>query len=362
MKKAIIIILVFILLASIIYKISTYQKQSAAQSISDIQRQQGVPVEVLLARKDTLVYSREFSGVVEGFSQTSAIAHLMESVSEIRVKVGDTVSPGDVLVVLNKSNPQAQYQQGKLALENAEREFARVSALFDQGAVSRQMCDQATLARDIARSNFSNARELVEITAPIGGIVTDVMIKPGQIVTPGDKVATISETNRVKCELWVGDADRQRIKAGQMALFYSQGDPSSDTSSAIPGVVEEVALSANLESHLYKVVARADNRGGAMRPGQLVSVRIITESVPDVMVIPRDAIIFQNDKPFVYHVESGLAQLLPITMGRENRDRVEVSAGLSFGDTIVVYGMNRLKSGEKVKIVSSSREAANVSE
>jgi|GEM_PF-401185 len=362
MKKAIVIILVIVLLAAIIYKISTHQKETAAQSISDIQRAEGVPVEVLLARKDTLVYSREFSGEVEGFSQASAIAHLMETVSEIRVKVGEAVSPGDVLVVLNKSNPQAQYQQARLAFDNAEKEFARVSALFDQGAVSRQIYDQAALARDIAQTNFSNARELVEITAPIGGIVTDVMIKAGQVVTPGEQVVTISAINRIKCELWVGDADRQRIKVGQTALFYGQGDPSSDNNSAISGVVDEIALSANQESHLYKVIARADNRTGSMHPGQLVSVRVITESIPDVLVIPRDAIIFQNDKPFVFHIENGLALLMPISIGRENRDRVEVSSGLAFGDTVVVYGMNRLKTGEKVKIVSSSREAGDVSE
>jgi membrane fusion protein (multidrug efflux system) len=363
MKKAIVLIIVLAILALIVYRVATFQKGEPAQSITDIQRTQGVPVEVQTVESNTLNFSRHFSGTVEGYSQTNAIAHLMESVKEVKVKVGDRVLADDVLVILNKDNPQAQYQQARLARDNAVREYNRISALFEQGAVSRQAYDQATLARDIAESNFSNAKKLVEITAPIEGMVTDVKVKPGEVVSPGDPVVTISAIDRVKCELWVGDADRHRIKEGQTAYFTtSASNPASGVSNNLTGEVTEVALSADHESHLYKIIVEADNSQGWFRPGQLVSVQVIIESIPDLLLIPKDAVIYQNEKPYVFKVEGSSAVLRPIEVGRQNRAHLEIAKGLSHGDTIVVYGMNRLKSGDKVKIVSLSEEAADVSQ
>ena len=363
MKKAIVIIIVIAVLALIIYRISTYEKGQVAQSISDIQKEQGVPIEAQTVTQDTLVYSLQFSGNVEGYSQATTISHLTEKVSEVRVKVGDRVSKGDVLVLLNKSNPQAQYQQARLAYENAEMEYKRISALYEQGAVSRQAYDQATLARDMAQTNLSNATELIEITAPIDGVVTDILYKYGEVVTANTPVVAVSSTDKIKCELCVGDADRQQIKTGQVAQFSrSTNEQSSNSKYALKGTVTEVALSADDETHLFKIVVAADNRDGLLIPGQLVSVKIITRSIPDVLLIPKDAIIMQNDQPYLFKVENNIANLVPITLGRESMNRAEIVKGLSAGDTIVVYGMNRLKSGEKVKIVTSQMEAANVSE
>jgi RND family efflux transporter MFP subunit len=363
MKKAIVIIIVIAVLALIVYKISTYQKGQVAQSISDIQREQGVPVEVQTVRQDTLVYSLRFSGNVAGYSQAWATSHLTEKVSEVPVKVGDRVSKGDVLVVLNKSNPQAQYQQAELAFENAEKEYKRIGALYEQGAVSRQTYDQTTLARDMAQTNFANATDLVEVTAPIDGVVTDILYKHGEVVSSNSPVVVVSRIDRIKCELWVGDADRQQIKLGQIAQFSrSTNELSANGQYALKGTVTEVALSADSETHLFKVVVAADNRHNVLIPGQLVSVTIITLTIPKVLLIPKDAVILQDDKPYIFKVENNVANLIPITLGRENMNESEIVSGLSAGDTIVVYGMNRVKSGEKVKIVTMSGEVANVSE
>jgi membrane fusion protein (multidrug efflux system) len=358
MKKAIVIIIVLAILAAIVYRIATYHKTQVAQSIQDIQKQQGVPVEVLTVQQDTLTYTRDFSSTVEGFYQTSAVTHLMESVKEVRVKVGESVSAKDVLIVLDQTNPQAQFQQARLARDNARQEYDRVKALYDKGAVSRQMYDQVTLAKDIAETNFSNARELVEITAPIAGVVTDVKVKEGQVVNPGQPVVTISATDKVKCEFWVGDADRQLIKTGQMAQFITSNQNLESTSQEeLMGKVSEVALSADPESHLYKVTVVADNTKAELRPGQLITVVVTVETVPNVLLIPYDAVILKNDKPFMYKVNNGIAQSIPIALGRKNRNHVEVVNGLSLGDSIVVYGMNRLKSGDKVQIVTLTGEA-----
>lgn len=361
MKKAIVIILVLAVLVLIVYRIATHQQTQMAQSIEDIQREQGVPVETQTVEKSTLTFSRQFSGTIEGYSQTSAIANLMETVKEVHVEVGDKVSTDDVLVELDKTNPQAQYQQAKLARDNAVTEHNRIDALFKQGAVSKQTLDQITLAKDIAESNFSNANKLLEITAPIDGIVTDVMFKPGELVSPGDAVATISNMDKIKCKLWVGEADHDRIKIGQKAVFSpSISNPTSDKQ--IMGKVSEIALSADRESHLYRVVVNADNTQGWLRPGQLVPVQIIIESIPNILTILKDAIITQNNITYVYKVENNIATLTPITLGKENRKHVQVIDGLTMGDTIVVYGMNRLQSGDRVKIVSGTEEVVNVSQ
>ena len=361
MKKAIVIIIFVVILGLIFYRIAAYQKGESPQSIEDIQKQQGVPVEVLNIHPGILVNSRQFSGTIEGYSQTSAVANLMETVKEIRVSVGQRVSEGEVLAVLDNTNPQARYQQAELALDNARRDFDRIEALYTKGAVSQQMLDQATLAKNIAESNFANAKELVEITAPIDGIVTDVMPKPGELVSPGDAVVTISNIEKIKSELWVGDADRQRIEPGQPAQFLLSGsNQGTSNQQNIPGKVTEVALSADPESHLYKITAVADNSGGLLRPGQLVTVHIVTESILNIVLIPQDAVVYQNNIPHVYKITNDHAQLIPITLDRKTSDQVEVTNGLTSGETIVVYGMNRLKSGDKVKVVSSSQEAVNV--
>jgi multidrug efflux pump subunit AcrA (membrane-fusion protein) len=82
-----------------------------------------------------------------------------------------------------------------------------------------------------------------------------------------------------------------------------------------------------------------------------VEVRIIIGQKEDILVIPRKAILFKQNKTFVFVLNQDLASQREITLGLTEEDHVEVTSGLEEGEVIVIVGVEALKDGQRVEVV-----------
>lgn len=320
------------------------------KSISELQQEQGIPVEVEKARLDTFRLSRNYLGTVEGALQGDAVASIMEKIVEIPVKVGDRVRRGQVVARLDAKAAQAQYTQAKLAYEDAQREVQRMENLFAAGAISEQTLDKVRLARDIAAQNLATSSEMVQLTAPIDGVVTDVFHRVGETTEIGKPVVRIADLQRIRVKFKVNNDDRKKISEGTPVFLRVNGNGVIE----LPAKVVEISLSADPQSRLFNIWVGSENRENHLQPGLLVDVRVVVEQVPESIVISRNAVIVRNNQPGVFVVDQNLrSTFTPLNIGLENATEVQVINGLQSGQIVVVVGQNNLESGKLVKIVNA---------
>ena len=347
MKKLIPILFVAVVIILVGYRIATHAQTERVKSIGELQKENGVPVEVEPAKVTMLTKSLTFTGTVKGIKQSDATAKISEKIVDLKVEIGDHVEADEVIALLDETSPQIGYTQAGLALEDAMREYERMQALQVQGAVSQQMVEKTKLGYDIARANFEQVSELLEVTAPISGTVTHLFFMEGEAPPPDDPVATIANMKKIRVEMQTAQSYRNDLRTGQKAYIYLASKPGDK----YEGKVERVSLSANAESRSFTVYVTADNPDNYLQPGVSVETEIVVTSRNESVAVHRDALIKERGKVFVF-IANDRAIKTEVRTGMESGSMVEVLSGLNTGDRVVVNGQNLLADGDLVQVVN----------
>jgi len=323
-------------------------RRPATKSIAELQSEKGIPVSVDTVGLGSISESLELTGTVQGIVQSDLFSKTTERVVRVGASVGQRVSKGQVLVAFDTSNPMAQYRQAKAALDDAEKDFSRMEALLEQGAISEQMFEKTQTGLEVARANFEAARSIVEVISPIDGVVTSVNVTEGETVAIGSVVCTVSRYDRVKVVVKASEADLQELSAGALALVRTA------EGGEVPGTVSMISSSADPDTRTFRVEVTADNTSRALRPGSFATVAVQAAHKKDTLVVPSHSIVTRDGKQSVFVVDAnGMAELRHVTVGLVNSRSTEVVDGLKPGERIVTKGYELLRGGETLNIVEA---------
>ena len=296
-----------------------------------------------------LALSKTFSGTLEGEDQANIIAKIPERITEIKIRVGDYVKAGSVLIELDKGGASSQFYQAQAAFLNAQKNFERMQNLLKVGAVSQQAFDGVQTQYEVAKANFDAARSTVEITSPLSGIVTALNVNIGDLANPQMPMATIANIGRMKAKFNVGESDVPSFYVGQSAQILSELNPDV----ILTGKIFQLSKSASVQSRTFEIQAMFSNTQDRwFKPGMFCRVSVNMKTKKDAIVIPLPAIINENSTDGVYVINNNKAFFKAITTGITDGKFVEVLSGLKTGEKIVTLGMNNLKDGTVV-IVSN---------
>lgn len=285
-------------------------------------------------------------GVVEAVRQSTLAAQIAGQIVELRVKVGDRVKAGQVLLRIDPraaeqvvSGSQSQLAEAQAGLTNALRSFERSKQLFAQKFISKAGLDQAELDYKAAQARVgslqanagqaSTAKTFTTITAPYAGVIAATPIEVGDMATPGRPLVTVF------------DPDSMRVIAtlSQSSL--------RDVQLQMPVQIEVPALKRSLTAKQVTLVPLADSRthtaklrlelgdAAGLLPGQFARVYFAT-GVARKLVIPNSAVLRRSEVTAVYVQRGGgQAQLRQIRVGDLSGDGyIEVLSGLREGERI----------------------------
>jgi RND family efflux transporter MFP subunit len=355
MKAKRIAILVLLSLAAVVVilfvlRFATLKKQKEALSIDEIQAAEGFPVDVRVLDRGTVARYLDILGDVQGFEQVVIRSSLPLDISEVLKREGDRVEKGEVVVRLARDRRgQAfhQYSMAKQSLDNARLDLTRMENLYEEGAISGQMLEQAQLAYKNAKAQYDEAVSIVDLISPIDGIVTMVGAIEGSTASPGAALMTVATIKKVRIRCFVGHEEIDQIRNGQIARIQA-GSSGGDQNGFLRGVVNKVSMSADPETMLFLVEVTADNPDERLKPGNVAALSILVEEKKNVVSLPLDAVVQREGGDYVYLVKSNLARLVPLKLGLKNGEIAEVIDGPILGDTLVVRGQYRLSDGVKV--------------
>jgi len=321
------------------------EKKEEVNNIDKTKYTDTVSVETEIANLRELNISKTFSGTLEGEEQANVVSKIPERITEVKIKVGDFVSKGKLLFVLDKGGASSQYFQTQAVYLNAEKNLERMKNLFNEGAVSRQSLDGTQTSYDVAKANFEAAKSTVEITAPISGVITSLNVNIGDIANPQIVMATVASINKLKAKFNAGENDLADFKIGQTTNVFSELKPDLIQ----PGKIIQISKSADVQSRTFEIQTLFSNTSDKwFKPGMFCRVQVKVRTQKDALSIPMTSIVKYENTAGVFVVNGGIADFKSVSTGLTDGKYIEVLSGINAGDKIVTLGMNNLKNGTVV--------------
>jgi HlyD family secretion protein len=229
----------------------------------------------------------------------------------------------------------ANFAVAEANLKDAEREWERLKNGPDPNdvAVAQARVDaaEATLA-------------MSQLTAPLGGTVTEVSIMSGDQVAPGTKSFRIDDLSHLLIDVQVSEVDINSIHVGQDVTVTFD----AILAKTFHGRVSKVALAGNLVQGVvnFTVTVELTDADPEVKPGMTAAVTIVTQELTDVLLVPNRAVRVVNNQRVVYVLKNGEAVEVPITLGATSDTYSEVVGGdLKEGDLIILNPPTQFERG-----------------
>ena len=353
--RLILILVLAAFVAAFAIRFAVLGKKDSVASIRSIQESEGIPVEAVQAEMGDIEVWNTMAGTVEGIVQYAVVSTNSIQVMDVLRREGDHVNKGDVIVRLEKTSPNPMlhsYARSKALYDDALSDLRRMRVLYEEGAISEQHLEKAEMGLKIAESDLLNARAGTDLAADREGIVTSVMVNPGDMADNGEPVAWVARTDTVIIKFTAGSRQAMVLENGQRAVWFSNETGESDE-----GVISRLDLSADPETRLLAGEVLFANPDGRLMPGLLVSFRVLTGERRGVVKIPVGCLTQLNGDFSIYVIEDDgtgkkTSKFRMVKPGLRTSDEVEIISGLDTDESVIIFGQTRLEDGSLVKVIS----------
>ncbi len=311
----------------------------------------------------------ETSGTVAARTVTSVASRIMGSVTSIRVKEGDRVSIGSVLLTIDDSDMAEKvraaregYKEAEKGLEAAAENrnladitYQRYKTLFNDRALTGQEMDQIETQKKVAEIDYKRAQSSVEraraglneakvyhgftiITSPVNGIVTEKKTEVGNMAVPGTPLLTVEDNSSYRIEVTADERLTGKIRAGTDASVTVES-----INKVINGKITDVVTSVDpvARSFIVKIAIKGDG----LRNGLYAKV-----SIPigrkEAILVPKAALIEKGQLTSVFTVDANsVIKNRLVRAGKSYGEKVEIISGLNPEDRVVVAGIEKAVEG-----------------
>jgi len=338
---------------------------------------EGGPVPVLAApaaKADVPVYL-EAVGTIKALNTVTVRPQVDGKLLSVGFTEGDDVNKGDVLARIDPTTYQAQLDQAiakkaqdSAQLANAKIDLDRYEKLAASNAINHQQADtQKALVAQFAAlvqsdqaaiENMQATLGYTTIVAPIAGRTGIRMVDEGNIVHASDANSAIVVITQLKpisvlFSLPQQDLGQVNDAFAKAPLTIEAQRPDSDAV-IDRGTLRVVDNQVDQTTGTVKLKAEFPNTGLALWPGQFVNVRLLIDTLKDVVVIPTGAVQRGPNGTFVYVVkDDNTVAIRPIAVQKQDETQTVVKSGLTPPERVVTTGFVRLTDGSKVAIGSA---------
>lgn len=346
---------------------------------------------------EPVAYTREgssevFSGNVVPVESAKLSFKLSGNLEGVKVSEGDFISKGQEIASLEAgdynlaeksakavlqstrmkidSEIPAKTAQAKAQLDLTQVTYDRAKALYEEGAIAKAQLDEAEAKLSVDRNTYQQAvdaagiaetelgqaqagydlavsnLESTKLYSPMSGIVLKKMATGGEVISAGYPVVVVGKIDQVWVEIGVPDAVVSSIGIGQAAEVYVYGQ-----NDAFLGVVDEIGAVADETTRMFTVRLLVQNSEHLLKPGMIARASLVSEGEENIYV-PFSSVVHLSGEEvvFLYDEDSGTVHKQSVETGALIGEKVEIKAGLTEGDILVVEGQYQVHDGEKVQL------------
>jgi RND family efflux transporter MFP subunit len=309
----------------------------------------------------------DLTGSIEAVQEAVISTQVSGQVAAVQVQNGETVTPGQPLVLVDDSSyrdalaiDQANLESAQAALESARQNYQRIRGLFDSNFVSAKDLEDAKVAQATAEANADSAVATVSgaqdslqdtsICSPISGVAADCDIEVGQYLTPGVSpgvsLLNVEDIDSVYADVNIEQGDLPAVKPGLAAEVTADAYGGH----VFDGTVEQINPVGDIISRVFATKIRVANSDHLLRPGMFVKVEITTGAPVDVIAVPQNAVVSSAGLYYVFLVDGDRVKRQQVQVGQVIGENVEITSGLAEGQQVVLTDVSTLNDGDQVII------------
>jgi RND family efflux transporter MFP subunit len=303
-----------------------------------------------------------------GYLVASRTAKITPKISgkvvKLNVDTGMNVKKGDVIAVLESTNVQAQLDEANASLSEAQREYDRQVALWNQGVTSRALYDSADAQLKAAKARVAqiriNMQDMV-VRAPFDGTVATKSTEVGEVISsvmmgqvagtlPSGAICTLVDLKTIEVEADVNEQSISQLHEGQAAEVTVDAFPNRKWK----GQLRQIIPTADRAKAIVKVKVAIINPDAPLLPEMAANVSFLQAPrsdaelqepakfwlAPSAIVDGKVAVVDANKRIAWKHV----------TTGETREGRIEITNGIKEGDRVVLHGADALKENELVRL------------
>ncbi|MFI3246569.1 MAG: efflux RND transporter periplasmic adaptor subunit [Ferrimonas sp.] len=281
----------------------------------------------------------------------SEVAGVVES---IHFDSGQSVTQGQLLLVLNDAVEQADLVSYQAQAELAQVKYKRTEDLFKRNSVSKTEMDQASADLKVANAMVAQTRATIakkHIRAPFSGTLGIRKFSLGEFINQGQALVSLQDSSVLFADFAVPEQYFPHLYHGQDVYLAV----SAMAQSVFHGKV--VALESKVDEGTRNIELRAqlDNADGQLRPGMYADIQLLMKESITPWVVPSSAIVYSPFGNAVFEVQADEQGALTairryITIGERRGDLVAVMAGLNANALVVNAGVTKLDNGAAVQL------------
>jgi RND family efflux transporter MFP subunit len=373
-RTAIIVIVVLLIVGAVIAVAGILHRQRARQALAAETNALAAP-DVLLSKAQSAAPTSEIvlPGNMFAYEDAPIYARTTGYLSHWYFDIGAHVRKGQLLAEIASPEVDQQLLQARADLATAESnaKYAKSTAkryqgLLPQDAVTQQDTEnfttQAQSSNSTVNSQIANVQRLEQLTsfekvyAPFNGVVTSRSIDIGQLIDQGattKELFHMSSTDVLRVYVNVPQVySRDALPGTKAQLTFAEYPGRS-----FEGTLVRTARSIDVNSRTLLIEVDVDNRKGDLTPGAYTEVHLKVGRPVSAVIIPVSTLLFRKEGlrvATVQHTADGdIVKLVPITIGHDDGDTVQVVSGLDPNTSIISNPPDSVIDGEKVHVLQS---------
>ncbi len=327
--------------------------------------------ETFVVKRANVTHFTEQTGIIK--AQVGAIVKVgtraTGTLTYLKYQVGDFVKQGELIVKIddreilsNIKNAEAQVEEQKRDLEAKEAQYIysktnyeRELRLLEKEFTTRDNVDKARTEMDVVRAEVELAKARIKeaqerlnalnvslsytkIYAPISGFVSAVSTQQGETVVAGlsaPNLITIIDPTKLEMWIYVDETDIGRTKPGMKVEYWVDTYRDKRFSGVIHTIYPQPEIKDNIVYYLAIVKIDPEDTS-LLKPEMTTHVRIIVEEKTNVLVVPNNAVRFEEGKNVVYMKNKDRLERRQVIPGIRDDQFTEIVSGLSEGEVIVI--------------------------
>lgn len=296
------------------------------------------------------------TGAVEAFQDVVVSSQESGVIERVIVDKGSRVRAGQAIIKIDDEILAAQVDEARAAASLAQERYERQRQLWEDERIGSEISFLQTkydAQSADARLAFLQARFARHtIKSPISGVLDGRYVDVGEIVAPGTAVARVLTIDRLKVVGGVPERFGPYVMEGGNAVLNFDvllGQP-------IEGTIAYVGAAVDPQNRTFPIEILLDNPEGRLKPQMVANVRVATEKLQGVIVVPQD-VVLRTENGYEVFVVTGdssgsIAEARPVDLGPSFENEVVVASGLEAGDRLIVTGHQLVDAGDRVREVS----------
>jgi RND family efflux transporter MFP subunit len=344
-----------------------------------------IPVTAAAVAMTDLDETFEAGGVVQAQTTATLTSRILAPVMAVRVKPGDRVRSGQVLITLDGRDLRARARSAVAGARGAEQRaqaseadvraaeaslalakatYDRIAALQAKRSATSQELDEATASLRAAEARLaatsarlqeataaiassqadsdaaSTIESFTEIASPFDGVVTEKMVEPGNMASPGTPLLRVEDTRRFRLDVRIDESRAGTLTVGSMVPVVAVDSP-ADTARTLNGTISEIARAIDSDARAFLVKIALPTTDD-LRSGMFGRARF-TGRKRRSLTVPSDAVVRRGQVTSVFVVDNGVARLRLVNVADG-----EVRAGLKEGERVIVKPSPDVVDGRRV--------------